>query len=103
MTAAVLTPFTAAEAVELGNRVWRKRVLPVGEVEYKGRMLRFTKDYLGGLVRAFQSRAYDQVPFQMATHDNAHSNDPERTRGEITAMELGDDGLYVDGRGDPAR
>ena len=26
MTALVLTPFTAAEAVELGNRLWRKRV-----------------------------------------------------------------------------
>src|ERR1017187_10220512 len=31
----------------------------------------------------------------MATHDNGHSNDPERTRGEVTDMELRDDGLYV--------
>ena len=95
MTAAVLTPFTAAEAVELGNRMWRKRVLPVGDVEYKGRLLHFTKDYLGQLVAAFQNRAYDQVPFQLADGANTHTNDPERTRGEITAMELGDDGLYV--------
>ena len=95
MTAAVLTPFTAAEAVELGNRMWRKRVLPVGDVEYKGRLLHFTKDYLGQLVTAFQNRAYDQVPFQLADGANTHTNDPERTRGEITAMELGDDGLYV--------
>lgn len=95
MTSAVLTPFTVSEAVELGNRVWRKRVLPVGEVEYKGRILRFTKDYLGGLVRSFNDRAYDQVPFQLADAQNTHTNDPERTRGEITAMELGDDGLYI--------
>ncbi len=95
MTAAVLTPFTAAEAVELGNKLWRKQVLPIGNVEYKGRLLHFTRDYLGQLVAAFKSRAYDQVPFQMATHDNAHSNDPERTRGEVTDMELRDDGLYV--------
>ena len=95
MTAAVLTPFTTAEAVELGNRLWRKQVLPIGDVEYKGRLLHFTKDYLGQLVAAFKSRAYDQVPFQMATDDNAHSNDPERTRGEVTGMELLDDGLYI--------
>jgi hypothetical protein len=95
VTAAVLTPFTAAEAVELGNRLWRKKVLPVGDVEYKGRLLHFTRDYLGQLVAAFQSRAYDQVPFQLADGANTHTNDPERTRGEITAMELGDDGLYI--------
>jgi hypothetical protein len=87
--------FTAAEAVELGNRMWRKKVLPVGDVEYKGRTLHFTRDYLGRLVRAFQDRAYDQVPFQLADAQNTHTNDPERTRGEITGMDLGDDGLYV--------
>jgi hypothetical protein len=95
VTSALLTPFTAGEAVELGNRVWRKKLLPVGDVEYKGRTLHFTRDYLGRLVTAFQSRAYDQVPFQLADHANAHTNDPERTRGEITSMELGDDGLYI--------
>ena len=95
MTAAVLTPFTAAEAVELGNRLWRKRVLPVGDVEYKGRMLHFTRDYLGQLVAAFQNRAYDQVPFQLADAANSHTNDPERTRGEIRSMDLEDDGLYI--------
>lgn len=95
MTALVLTPFTAGQAVELGNRVWRKKLLPVGNVEYKGRTLQFTRDYLAGLVRAFNDRAYDQVPFQLADAQNTHTNDPERTRGQITAMELGDDGLYV--------
>lgn len=95
MTSALLTPFTGGDAVELGNRLWRKKVLPVGEVEYKGRVLKFTRDYLGKLVTAFNSRAYDQVPFQLADAQNTHTNDPERTRGEVTAMELGDDGLYI--------
>jgi hypothetical protein len=95
MTGLVLTPFHGSRAVELGNRVWRKKLLPVGNVEYEGRTLRFTRDYLGRLVRAFQDRAYDQVPFQLADAKNTHTNDPERTRGEITGMELGDDGLYV--------
>jgi hypothetical protein len=95
VTAAVLTPFTASDAVELGNRLWRKKLLPVGDVEYKGRTLHFTRDYLGRLVQAFQNRAYDQVPFQLADAANTHTNDPERTRGWVKGMELGDDGLYV--------
>ena len=58
VTAAVLTPFTTADAVKLGNRLWRKKVLPVGDVEYKGRLLHFTRNYLGQLAAAFTSRAY---------------------------------------------
>jgi len=95
VTAAVLTPFHGSPAVELGNRMWRKKVLPVGDVEYKGRLLHFTRDYLGQLAEAFRARAYDQVPFQLADAANTHTNDPERTRGEITGMDVGDDGLYV--------
>lgn len=95
MTTAVLTPFTAARAVELSGGVWRKRVLPVGDVEYKGRMLHFTKDYLAGLAQAFKDRAYDQVPFQLAGGDNSHTNDVERFGGEITDFDLEPDGLYI--------
>jgi hypothetical protein len=95
MTSAVLTPFTSADAVELGNRLWRRQILPVGDVHYKGRVLKFTKDYLGKLARAFRDGAYAQVPFQLADHENRHTNDPERTRGEITDMEVRDDGLWV--------
>ena len=92
--ASVITPFDASPAIELGNQ-WRKRILPVGEISYQGRTLRFSREYLQGLVRAWQDRAYDQVPFQLADASNTHSNDPERTRGWITDMQLADDGLYV--------
>jgi hypothetical protein len=95
VTAALLTPFQETEAVELGNRQWVKKILPVGQIDYKGRTLHFTRDYLGRLAAAFQSRAYDQVPFQLADAANTHTNDPERTRGEITGMEVRADGLYV--------
>ena len=93
--AALLTPFDRGNAVELGNKLWRKRVLPVGDVQYQGRTLHFTRTYLEGLANAFRTRAYDQVPFQLADAANTHTNDPERTRGWITDMELADDGLYV--------
>jgi hypothetical protein len=58
-------------------------------------VLRFTRDYLRGLAEAFRSRAYDQVPFQLADAQNTHTNDPERTRGEITDMDVQDDGLWI--------
>lgn len=95
MTLAVLTPFHSSQAVELGNRLWRKKVLPVGDVEYQGRTLRFTPDYLKRLAVAFASRAYDQVAFQLADAKNTHTNDPERYRGEIVAMDAESDGLWL--------
>lgn len=94
MPTAVLTPFDHQPAIELGTQWW-KRVLPVGEINYKGRVLKFTRPYLKGLLDAFRSGAYDQVPFQVADKDNSHTNDPERTGGEIADMDLRDDGLYV--------
>lgn len=95
MTAAILTPFTGASATQAGGR-WRKKLLPVGEIAYKGRTLKFDRGYLAGLVEAFRQRAYDQVPFQLAGDENKHTNDVERTGGQITGMELGADGLYIE-------
>lgn len=94
MTAAVLTPFTRSRAVQQGQ-LWWKRLLPVGEINYKGRTLKFTKDYLNGLAQAFDARAYDQVPLQLAGDENKHTNDVERTGGQTRAMEVRPDGLYI--------
>lgn len=95
MTSATLTPFYDSEAVDLGNRMWRRQILPVGDVNYKGRVLRFTKNYLQKLAQSFKDGAYAQVPFQLADKENSHTNDPERFRGDITAMEVRDDGLWA--------
>ncbi len=92
--ASILTPFDRTPPIELGN-AWRKRILPIGEISYQGRTLKFTRPYLQGLVSAWQDRAYDAVPLQLADAQNTHTNDPERTRGWITDMTLGDDGLYI--------
>jgi hypothetical protein len=94
-SAAILTPLDRGNVISLGNRQWRKRVLPIDDVEYQGRTLHFTKDYLASLEAAWRDRAYDQVPFQLATTKNEHTNDPERTRGWITDMKLEADGLWV--------
>lgn len=94
MTTAILTPFVRGKAAQTGG-VWRKKLLPVGQINYKGRVLSFTRDYLGGLADAFRNRAYDQVPFQLAGDENKHTNDVERYGGKITDMALEDDGLWV--------
>lgn len=96
MSAVVVTPLLhGSQAIELAAGTWAKKLLPVGTVEYRGRMLRFDRPYLEGIVQAFGSGAYDQVPFQLADAGNSHTNDPERTRGWVTGMQLRDDGLYV--------
>jgi hypothetical protein len=95
MPAAVLTPFFRDAAIELGSQQWRKKVLPIGDVAYEGRMLHFTPEYLKGLEQAFQTRAYDRVPFQLADAKNTHTNDPERTRGHIVDMRAEQDGLWI--------
>ena len=94
MSLALLTPFTAGPAAQAGGK-WRKKLLPIGEIRYKGRVLKFTHDYLSGLVNSFKQRAYDQVPFQLAPDSNVHTNDPERTRGQISDMTLEPDGLWI--------
>lgn len=95
MSLAVLTPVSRESAIELGNRIWLKKVLPVGSINYKGRVLNFTKEYLDELARAFSTRAYDQVPFQLADAGNNHTNDPDRYRGEVVGVEVQPDGLYI--------
>jgi hypothetical protein len=94
-TVTVLTPFSPRKAIELGNHRWKKQLLPVGEIEYKGRKLQFTADYLKELARSFKEKAFDAIPFQLAPDDNKHTNNPERTRGRIEDVEVADDGLYV--------
>lgn len=91
----ILTPIDLSAARPVGNGFWEKRILPIGEINYKGRKLSFTPSYLSSLVTSFNSQAYNQVPFQLADAQNTHTNDPERFRGEIHSMRLGDDGLYI--------
>ncbi len=95
MTSLVLTPLTGGSAIELAGGLWRKKLLPVGDVAYKGRTLHFTRPYLEDLARAFAANAYDQVPFQLADSQNTHTNDPERFAGHIIDASAEADGLWV--------
>ncbi|HEY2638430.1 MAG TPA: hypothetical protein VGI66_00915 [Streptosporangiaceae bacterium] len=100
MPVAVHTPWyykspVKAEEASTGVLRYRKKVLPVGDVEYQGRTLHFTPGYLKGLAESFSAGAYDQVPFQLADAQNTHTNDPERFRGQIVSMDAQPDGLWI--------
>jgi len=99
LTSAVLTPTTTGPASNVGGRLRRKQVLPIGGIDYtdpatgQTRRLDFTRDYLAKIVDSFNNRAYDTVKFQIADGNNKHNVDPERARGTVRALELTDAGL----------
>jgi hypothetical protein len=95
MTSSLMTPFEFTAPSQSTRRSWRKKVLPIGSINYKGQHLDFTRDYLSGLVQAFNDHAFDQIPFQLATDDNQHNNNPKNFIGDVAALELADDGLYA--------
>lgn len=90
----VLTPHTLGQAVELSGGLWRKQILPLRKIQYKGRELNFDKRYLTELANSFKRGAFDQVPAQIADKDNKHNNSPHNFGGELTDVELAADGLY---------
>lgn len=96
---ALHTPFARGPAKPVtgpdGRQLYRKRVLPVGAIDYKGRKLMFSKDFNDQLAASYSVSAYDQVPFQLAPDDNRHTNDVERFGGEVVSMESEPDGLYI--------
>lgn len=93
-TVTVLTPTLASGALELGRKLYRKRILPIGELDYKGRKLNFNRAYNDNLAAAFRDGAFDTVPFQLAPDDNSHTNAVDRAAGEIVGLESTDDGLW---------
>lgn len=93
MPVALQMPLEVGEAKPVGGRLFRKQVLSVGTIPYKGRTLRFDRPYLEQIVRNFNAGAFDQVPLVLANGKNEHNEDPDRFRGEVKALELTDDGV----------
>lgn len=94
MAEVFLTPTNEGGAIELSRTLYRKKILPKGTINYKGRKIVFDEKYLTDLASAYHDNAYDQVPFMLADKDNAHTMDPERFRGEIKGVDVAEDGLY---------
>lgn len=91
---AVHTPMVnSGPTTKLGRSLYRKQVLPIGSIDYKGKPLHFTREMHQHIAAAFNSGAYDSVPFVLAPADNSHTMDPERTRGVVKGFELTAQGL----------
>lgn len=94
MTRTVLTPRLDDEFSKAGAKTYWKRVLPLQAINYRGRdgrkrVIDFNERYLADLKHSFAEGALDNkpsAPFVLADKDNAHTMDPERYRGEITAL-----------------
>jgi hypothetical protein len=84
-------PVADAEFSAGGGRSYWKRVLPVSKINYRGkdgkrRVIDFNDQYLRDVQAAYADNALDQTPFVLADEDNRHTMDPERFRGDVTAM-----------------
>lgn len=93
MTTQILSPVDLGTTSKVGGRLFRKQVLPVGSINYKGRRIDFTREKLAAMEAAFRDRAFDSVPLVFADKDNAHTMDPRQTTGEMVDVELTADGL----------
>lgn len=93
---AVQLPYVRDPATRTGRTLWRKQILPVGNVEHPDHGdLSFTTDRLAKLRERFLAGAMDCVPFVLVDATNSHTDDPERARGEVKGLELTADGLYA--------
>lgn len=94
MTEIFLTPAGNGEAVQLSRTLFRKQILPIGEINYNGKKLKFDRAYLEDLAKSFNGRAYDQVSTMLADAKNVHTMDPRQFGGEVVDVEVTDKGLY---------
>jgi len=90
---AVRTPLDHGAALALANKIYRKQVLRRGPLHYRGGTFDITDDYLDQVVKAFDAKAIPRVPFQLADATNAHTEDPLRRFGTVTALHRTADGL----------
>jgi hypothetical protein len=89
----LLSPINQRKPIELSSTLFRKQILPLGSIQYKGRTLKFDKNYLTELAKNFREGAYDSVPFQLADENNTHTMDPKQFGGVVKALELTKSGL----------
>lgn len=90
----LLTPAEQGETIELSRTMYRKKILPVGEIVYNGKKVKFDKPYLQELATNFNSGPYDQVLAMLADKDNAHTLAVDRIGGQIREVEVTDEGLF---------
>lgn len=96
MTTAIYTPFDFAAPIKAGRRRFWKQILPVTEIDYEGRKVKFDPTFHKNLELSYQDGVYDQIPLVFADGGNTHNEDPRNFGGEIVQMEnRGKDGTWA--------
>jgi hypothetical protein len=96
MTTTVQMPVNTGKPARLGRGLYRKQILPVGKtLNVGGQQLALTRGLLADIKTAFDAGLPESAPFQLVDASNSHTDDPERTRGNVRALDLTDDGLYA--------
>ena len=93
MTTQILSPIELGAASKVGGRIWRKQILPVGTINYKGRKINFTPAKLRAIEAAYYDKAFDAVPLVFADGENRHTMHPLAATGEVIGMEFTGKGL----------
>lgn len=109
LTPVVDTAATLDLAADPGGLTFRKKILPLGTIEYpdpespnQTRRVTFDRAYHDTLIDAYEKRAIECPTVQLADGGNRHNMDLERTAGEVTGLSRerpGDadgPGLYAD-------
>lgn len=107
MTACLLTPILESDTVDLAaGLVFRKQILPEGNISYKGRLIPMGREYLTDLANAYAEHALDSVHFVVGADHEKDGMNAENVRGEVIGIDLaqGDEppGLYANIRFDSA-
>lgn len=100
-TSTAVSPFVISDITEVeltddkGKRkLWRKQILPAGTRKYEGEELDFAK-INPAVVKAFDEKAFDAVPFVMSLPENKHpkaNEEADQLEGDLEKLELAGDG-----------
>jgi len=99
MTIELLTPVNTrkGEITDLARKRYRKNILPLTKIRWKGKEKTFDLSYMKRVKEAFDKGAFPYVPVKLAPGDNSHTNDVLRTGGRVVGLSVSEEeGLVAD-------
>jgi hypothetical protein len=99
MTIELLTPVNTrkGEITDLARKRYRKNILPLTKIRWKGKEKTFDLSYMKRVKDAFDKGAFPYVPVKLAPGDNSHTNDVLRTGGRVVGLSVSEEeGLVAD-------
>lgn len=88
MSVAYRMPVQAEKAEKVGPRMFRKTIMRAGHITKGAHDVNVDRPFLEQLVQNFTAGLRESVTLQLADRLNRHNEDPERTRGKLSGLEL---------------